>query len=147
MIFKKKKIRCPFCKIIHDKIPSNIIHEDPTVIVFLDINPISKGHCQIVPKAHYKDIHEVPNIMLKKVIITAKKISFLLEERLGAKGVNILHASGKVAQQSVPHFHLHLIPRYKKDKLDAWLKSSYKEKNLEAVKNEILNQKKPKKKK
>src|SRR3989344_7693685 len=103
----------------------------------IDINPISRGHSLIIPKKHFKNIFDIDDKELKDIIITTKKISKLLKDKLNADGVNILHASGKSAQQSVFHFHLHLVPRYKNDRLDTWPKSNYQEKSLKEVYQKI----------
>jgi len=126
-------VKCLFCQIAANKIKSFKIYEDDKVICILDANPISKGHSLIIPKKHFKNIFDIDDVALKQIIIAAKKVSKILKTKLRADGVNILHASGKAAQQSVFHFHLHLVPRYKNDKLCAWPKSNYKEKSLKEV--------------
>lgn len=103
----------------------------------LDINPVSKGHCLVIPKKHFQDIFEIDKKYLEQIILAAKKISILLRKKLNATGINILQANGKDAQQSVFHFHMHLIPRYKNDSIDTWPKNEYKEKPLEEVYNLI----------
>lgn len=123
---------CIFCKIIKNE-ESLKIYEDEKTICLLDINPISKGHCLVIPKEHFRDIFDIDDEHLKNIISVSKKISTTLKQKLGATGVNILHASGESAQQSVFHFHLHLVPRYKDDGLDTWPKSNYKEKSLEEI--------------
>ena len=126
-------VNCVFCQIIADKKESLKIYEDEMTLCLLDINPISRGHSLIIPKKHFKDIFDIEEEYLKKVIIATKKVSKLLKEKLNADGVNILHASGKSAQQSVFHFHFHLVPRYKNDGLDFWPKSNYHENSLDEV--------------
>jgi len=128
---------CIFCKIVKGEIPSEKVYENEKVLVFLDINPISKGHLLIIPKKHFENIYEIEDDYLKEITSTAKIIAKSLKKSLDASGVNILHASGKDAQQSVFHFHIHLVPRYKNDGLDTWPKSDYKESNLNEIKNKI----------
>ena len=123
---------CVFCKIIKNG-ESLKIYEDEKTICLLDINPISKGHCLVIPKEHFRDIFDIDDDNLKNIVSVSKKISTTLKQKLGATGVNILHASGDSAQQSVFHFHFHLVPRYKDDGLDTWPKSNYKEKSLEEI--------------
>ena len=84
-------------------------------------------------KNHFENIFDIPESELKEIIDTSKKISILLKNKLNADGINILHASGKEAQQSVFHFHIHIVPRYKNDKLDTWPKSDYNELNFEEI--------------
>lgn len=129
---------CPFCKIIKKEIPSNIIYEDRYIIAFLDVNPISKGHTLITPKKHYRTIFETPESTLAYISRITKKVADMITKNLEAEGVNILHASGKEAQQSVDHIHYHIIPRYKNDGINTWPKSKYHEKNIIAVKDQIL---------
>lgn len=128
---------CVFCKIINGEIPANIIYENDKVLAFLDIKPISRGHTLIVPKKHYGDIYDITEDYLKEVVAAAKKISGAVKRGLGAEGVNILHASGVAAQQSVFHFHIHLVPRYRNDGLNTWPRSKYKGEDFEGVAEEI----------
>jgi histidine triad (HIT) family protein len=127
------KENCIFCKIARGEMPSRKVYENKKVIAFLDVNPISKGHVLVIPKKHFKNIFDIDEAYLKEIMLVSKKISQLLKNKLNAEGVNILHASGKEAQQSVFHFHIHIIPRYKGDKLDTWPKSNYKELNFEEL--------------
>jgi histidine triad (HIT) family protein len=103
------------------------------MLCFLDNKPSGMGHCLLIPKKHYKDIYSIDDKHARMLLPAAKKISLVLKQKLGASGINILHASGKTAQQSVFHFHIHIVPRYKNDKLDAWLKSNYVNKDIECV--------------
>jgi histidine triad (HIT) family protein len=128
---------CIFCKIIAGTIPSKKVYEDKFVLAFSPIEQISKGHTLIIPKKHYKDIFDIDEKELAKVMIATKKIASATESALGAKGINILHASRPQAQQSVFHFHIHLVPRYANDGLDTWPKSNYKESNIEDINSKI----------
>jgi len=128
---------CIFCKIINREIPANIVYENDRVLAFLDINPINRGHTLIVPKKHYGNVYDITEDYLKDVAVAAKKISSAIKRGLRAEGVNILHASGGAAQQSVFHFHLHLVPRFRDDGLNTWPRSGYKEEDLEVVAREI----------
>jgi len=124
---------CIFCKIIKGELPCYKIYEDATVIVFLDINPWTKGHCLVVPKKHFQDIFDVDEQVLKNLILVVKKISFLVKEKLGAKGVNVLQNNRKIAGQLVPHIHFQIIPRYDDKGLTMSHQSSYQGKDLEIV--------------
>jgi len=106
---------CLFCKIINNEIPAYKIYEDEDVLAFLDIHPMSKGHALIIPKKHAKDIFEIDSEVLKKISLVAKKIAQKMKDTLGADGVNLYHASGRDAEQTVFHFHLHVVPRRKDD--------------------------------
>ncbi len=132
---------CSFCKIITGKLPSNKIYENENVLAFAPLKEhiIAKGHMLLIPKKHYVDIYDIPKEELHYLVDAIKTISQKLKEKLNAGGINVLHASGKVAQQSCFHFHFHLIPRYKDDGLDTWPKTGYKEGNFPDVYKEIAN--------
>lgn len=107
---------CIFCKIIGGQIPATTIYEDEEFKVILDISPAAKGHALILPKGHYGNIYELPEELAGKVMILAKKLATHMTEKLGCDGFNLIQNNGEVAGQTVFHFHLHLIPRYKDGK-------------------------------
>lgn len=109
---------CIFCQIINKQIPAKIIYEDTEVIAFLDINPLSLGHSLIVPKKHAENIFDIEEKVLQNIFSVAKKISLKVKEKLGAEGVNLFQASGRAAEQSIPHFHLHVVPRRSSDEIN-----------------------------
>lgn len=106
---------CIFCKIANGEIPSSTIYEDEEFRVILDIFPASKGHALIIPKAHYKDLYEIPEEQLEKVAILAKSIGTKMKAVLNCDGLNLVQNNEVAAGQTVFHFHLHLIPRYEGD--------------------------------
>ncbi|HET8577391.1 MAG TPA: HIT family protein [Methylomirabilota bacterium] len=106
---------CVFCKIRDGQIPSMKIQEDERTLTFMDINPINSGHCLVVTKAHAATIFEADVEDLMAAIATAKKVAVAIQEALKPDGLNVLQANGAAAFQSVPHFHLHLIPRWNND--------------------------------
>jgi len=106
---------CVFCKIRDGELPSYKIQEDDRVITFMDINPLNSGHCLVTPKAHAATIHEVDDADLAACLIAAKRVALVIQQALKPDGLNILQANGAAAFQSVPHFHLHLIPRWAHD--------------------------------
>lgn len=113
--------KCVFCQIVNKEIPSTIVFETDEVIGIVPKEQISKGHALILPKKHFKDVFDIEENILKEISISSKRLSTSLMEKYQATGVNILHASGKDAQQSVFHFHIHIVPRYPNDGLDLWL--------------------------
>lgn len=104
---------CIFCKIIAGEIPSNTIYEDEEFKVILDLAPAAKGHALILPKEHYADIYEIDEEVAGKAMKLAKKLAIHMTEVLDCDGFNILQNNHEVAGQTVFHFHMHLIPRYK----------------------------------
>lgn len=99
-----------FCKIINGEIPSKRIFEDDVVMVIMDVNPRSNGHCLIIPKKHYQDLYDIEMNVLSHIMKVAKKISTLLVEKLRCEGVTLEENNG--VSQEVKHFHLHVIPMY-----------------------------------
>lgn len=103
---------CVFCKISNKVIPSTIIYEDDDVLAFLDISPVTYGHTLVIPKKHYDSFLSCPKETLHKCFDLAQRIGQVQIKQLGAKGVNILTNCYEAASQAIPHFHIHVIPRY-----------------------------------
>ena len=106
---------CVFCKIRDGKLPAMKVYEDERTLVLMDINPLNAGHCLVVTKTHAATIWEASEADLQAAITVAKKIALALREAVKPDGLNLLQANGAAAFQSVPHFHLHLIPRWNND--------------------------------
>jgi len=106
---------CVFCKIRDGQIPSMKIYEDARTLAFMDINPLNAGHCLIVTRSHASTIWDSDEEDLRAAITSAKKVALALREAVKPDGLNMLQANGTAAFQSVPHFHLHLIPRWNND--------------------------------
>lgn len=103
---------CVFCDIIEGKIPSYTIYEDKKVKAFFDISQVTKGHTLIVVKQHCEHFMDCDDETLAHVMQVAKKIAVHLQAQSGAAGMNILSNAKAAAGQTVPHFHVHVIPRY-----------------------------------
>ena len=106
---------CVFCKIRDGQIPSMKIYEDERTLCIMDINPLNRGHCLVITRAHAATIFEAAPADLQAAITTAKRVAQALQATLKPDGLNMLQANGPAAFQSVPHFHLHLIPRFTND--------------------------------
>lgn len=108
---------CIFCKIAKGEIPSATLYEDEDFRVILDLGPASKGHALILPKVHAADIYELPEETAGKAMILAKRMAEKMKDALNCDGFNIVQNNGEIAGQTVFHFHMHLIPRYKGDQV------------------------------
>ncbi len=108
---------CLFCKIVEGEIPATKVHEDERTIAFMDINPATRGHLLVIPRAHATDLLEVSAEDLAACTAAAQQLAIRVKERLGADGVNLLNSCGRAAWQTVFHFHVHVIPRYDDDPL------------------------------
>ena len=106
---------CIFCKIAAGEIPSTTMYEDEDLRVIADIAPANLGHLLILPKAHAKDLTELPAEIACKVMLTAQKVVKAMQEGLHPDGINVLQNNGEAAGQTVMHYHMHIIPRYQGD--------------------------------
>jgi histidine triad (HIT) family protein len=110
-----------FCGIVAGTIPCAKVAEDATTFAFMDIDPGSDGHLLVIPKRHSADLVEIPSDDLAATTLAAQRIARAVLSGLGADGVNLLNCCGSAAWQTVFHFHLHVIPRYRdktKDRLE-----------------------------
>jgi histidine triad (HIT) family protein len=108
---------CIFCRIVAGELPSTIVDEDERTVSFMDISPATPGHALVVPRAHSPDLLAVAPEDLEAVALAAQRLARRAKERLGADGVNLLNSCGAAAWQTVFHFHVHMIPRYRDDPL------------------------------
>lgn len=106
---------CIFCKIANGEIPAATLYEDEDFRVILDLGPASKGHALILPKSHAANIYELSDELAAKAMVLAKRAAAAMTEALNCDGFNIVQNNGESAGQTVFHFHMHLIPRYKND--------------------------------
>lgn len=128
---------CIFCKIVNGEIPSYKIYEDNDFLAFMDISPATIGHTLVIPKKHYDSIFSLDEDT--KIFSLVIKLSKVIKEALDLEGMNILNNNGEVAGQSVKHFHIHLIPRYKDDNLKMNLpESTFNKDEFEKIQKRIL---------
>jgi histidine triad (HIT) family protein len=102
---------CVFCKIVAGELPSFKLLEDEATIAFMDINPVNPGHALAVAKGHWPTVDVIPADVLAAVARTAQKIAKAAVTALKPAGVNLVQANGPAAGQSVPHLHIHIMPR------------------------------------
>jgi histidine triad (HIT) family protein len=108
---------CIFCKIVTGDLPATKVDEDDRTIAFMDINPGTRGHALVIPKAHARDLTEIDPDELAAVAQAAQRLARRMPQALGADGVNLINSCGSAAWQTVFHFHLHVIPRYGDDSM------------------------------
>ncbi len=140
MIVTMKDQNCIFCKIANGEIPSRTIYEDEQFRIFLDLAPASKGHALIVPKEHYANLFVLPDELAADAMRLAKRQAADMKEKLCCDGFQLVQNNGESAGQTVFHFHLHLIPRYRNDgQTIAWEPGNPSAEELDAVKAQILS--------
>lgn len=107
---------CIFCRIIRGNAPATFIYKDNTVVVFLDINPVTPGHMLVVPRGHLPALSDIDDPTGAHVFNIAKRMATALRESgLRCDGINLFLADGEAAFQEVFHAHLHVFPRYEGD--------------------------------
>jgi histidine triad (HIT) family protein len=117
---------CIFCKIIDGIIPSDTIYEDEDFKVIKDISPAAKGHAILLSKKHSANLFELDEDTAAKALLVAKKVALAMKEELGFEGLNLLQNNGEAAGQTVFHFHMHLIPRFRDDQVEmTWIQGKY----------------------
>ena len=129
---------CIFCKIVEKSLDAQIIYEDDKIMAFLDINPATEGHSLVIPKKHYENLFDVDtqlaSYLFEKTIIIARSV----KEAMQCDGINLVQSSGKAAMQTIFHFHIHIIPRYKSDKIiKPWTPLHYTQEELNSVAERI----------
>lgn len=130
-------MNCIFCKIINKEIPSKIVYEDDLVIAILDLSQATYGHTLVMPKKHYANIYEIDDDTLAHLIKVVKELAIKLKNKLHADGINILNNNDEAAGQTVMHYHIHILPRYKNDDLNINFTDHSKDTNLDDVLNKI----------
>ena len=129
---------CIFCQIITGQIPAAKVYEDDKILAFLDINPVNLGHVLLIPKAHHQLMTETPDDLVAYIFTKAKALMAAIKTATAADYVVV-----SVVGLDVPHFHIHLIPRYKDDGLAGfWPTKKYEAGEMEEyaakIKREIL---------
>jgi len=113
----KREANCIFCKIAAGEVPCFKVYEDAATLAFMDINPANEGHCLAIAKGHFEDIYAAGTGEVGKVAETAAKVAKAVREVVKPDGLNLIQANGPGAAQSVPHFHIHVLPRRLGDEL------------------------------
>ena len=108
---------CLFCRIVAGELPATVVESDERTMAFMDINPATRGHALVIPRAHTADLHAIDPVDLAACAHTAQRVAARARDALGADGVNLLSSTGAAAWQTVFHFHVHVIPRYADDPL------------------------------
>ena len=135
-----KKDDCIFCKIAAGEIPSRKIYEDSDLIAIMDLNPTSKGHSLIIPQEHCTNIYDIDEDIAAKVMKTAKKLATKMTVALNCDGFNLLQNNGETAGQTMFHFHMHLIPRYKDadNNMLKFTSVSFSDEEMDAIRDQII---------
>lgn len=112
--------KCLFCEIVNENVPADKVYENEYVCAFLDINPVNKGHVLLVPKEHYRNLHELPDSLVEKLAVKTKALASAIRQTVSADGINIGMNNGEAAGQVIFHAHIHIMPRFENDGHEHW---------------------------
>ena len=131
-----KKDDCIFCKLANGVIPTNSLYENDVVKVIFDAGPASSGHVLILPKEHFDNVYSLDDDTAAHIFQVAVKVAKALKEGLDLEGLNIVQNNGEIAGQTVFHFHMHIIPRYKGDTVNVgWKPGEVTDEEIEKIKS------------
>jgi histidine triad (HIT) family protein len=106
---------CAFCRIVAGDEPGSVVFEDEITVAFLDNRPLFPGHTLLVPREHHETLWDLPSELVEPLFANARLLSLAVREAMGAQGAFV--AANNVVSQSVPHLHVHVVPRNRKDGL------------------------------
>jgi histidine triad (HIT) family protein len=126
-------VTCPFCRIARGEEPAHLVLDEPELLAFLDVRPLFPGHLLLVPRTHFETLLDLPDALAGPFLVAARSLARALERGLGAEGEFV--ALNNRVSQSVPHLHLHIVPRRKGDGLKGffWPRAKYAAGEAEAV--------------
>ena len=106
---------CVFCSMTEGRLQPVIVTQDDDIMAIMDLFPASKGHILIFPKQHIENIYNLPVNLAAPVMRHAVIIAKAIKEQLNPDGINLIQSNDIAAGQTIPHFHLHIVPRYSED--------------------------------
>ncbi|CAM5487772.1 HIT family protein [Streptomyces aurantiogriseus] len=110
---------CTFCHLIRED-RARWVTRTPVACAFAPLDPLAPGHTLVVPTTHHRDLFDIPPQTLSATVALVQRVAGTMRTALGAGGVNILSASGPGSEQSVPHLHFHVVPRWPDDGFSTW---------------------------
>jgi histidine triad (HIT) family protein len=118
-------VDCLFCRIVAGDAAAHLVLDDADVVGFLDARPVFKGHVLLVPRTHYDELSDLPASLFEPLLVAAQRVAAAARSTLGAQGSFV--AMNDVVSQSVPHLHVHVVPRTKGDGLRGffWPRTKY----------------------
>jgi histidine triad (HIT) family protein len=118
-------VECLFCGIVAGTVPATVVLDEEEVVAFLDVRPVFKGHVLVVPRQHHVTLPDLPVPLVEPLLVAAQRMARAVVDALGAQGSFV--AINNVVSQSVPHLHVHVVPRTKGDGLRGffWPRTTY----------------------
>lgn len=133
---------CIFCSIVAGDLDAHVVHSDPETVAFLDHRPLFPGHVLLVPREHHETIEDLPPALVEPLFSDARTLAGAVRRAMGSQGTFV--ALNNRVSQSVPHLHVHVVPRTKKDGLRGffWPRNPYEDeehlaRTAEAIRTEL----------
>jgi histidine triad (HIT) family protein len=128
---------CQFCQIARGDQSARLVYESEDTLAFFPLKPATLGHTLVIPKLHYADIWSIDRRVAHEVFESSLRVSKALRAALDPEGLNLINSAGAAATQTVFHFHVHLVPRWKSDRIgDIWPKGDV---YTEEMKDDVAN--------
>jgi len=108
---------CPFCKMVRHELNYILVQEDKDILAIMDLYPATAGHMLVLPKQHIETIYAMPAALGVRIMTTAITLAKAIKLKLSPDGLNLIQSNEIAAGQTVPHFHLHIVPRYRNDSI------------------------------
>ena len=106
---------CPFCKIARHELPAVVVQENDDLLAIMDLFPATPGHILILPKQHVENVYQMPIDLGTSIMATTISVAKAIKQQLSPDGLNLIQSNDLAAGQTIPHFHLHIVPRYSND--------------------------------
>ena len=118
---------CVFCSIVQAEVPAYVVLDDPIAVAFLDTRPLFPGHVLLVPRGHHETLTDLPTELVGPLFERAQRLAGAVQAAMGAAGTFV--ALNNTISQSVPHLHVHVVPRNKRDGLRGffWPRTTYRD--------------------
>jgi histidine triad (HIT) family protein len=118
---------CVFCSIVQGEVAAHLVLDDPIAVAFLDTRPLFPGHVLLVPRGHHRELHDLPTELVGPVFERVQRLAAAVQSAMGAAGSFV--AMNNTISQSVPHLHVHVVPRNKRDGLRGffWPRTTYRD--------------------
>ncbi len=129
---------CLFCAIASGDGPAQVLEADEHTVAFMDINPATPGHALVIPRAHSADLLDISDADLERTMLASRRLAERMKAALDCDGINVLNCCGAAAWQTVFHFHVHVVPRYRDDPLKLpWIPDSGEPDEIAALADRI----------
>lgn len=111
----KNKEYCPFCKMAERELRPVVVYEDNDILAIMDLYPATSGHTLVLPKQHIENLYDMPSDLGAHIMVVAVAVAKAVKQKLSPNGLNLIQSNELAAGQTIPHFHLHIVPRYQND--------------------------------